>query len=202
QLVLPNPEYYLEVYLKEKSSPLRLEIGRDAYGDNQRYGYRPDTERVYLFPSAELDKLARNPSQMMERRLFTVNPPQMDRVEVLMAGTTQVMYRLTGRMGWNDAADAADNNTEMERFVIMLGRLSTEAYLPDEKVPPSGSPALRMEVRLFRGKESEPVEWLRLWGQLPGGARAVSSLSGLAVSLSDSVVNPLLQAQEALGKGR
>lgn len=159
-----------------------IKIGAQAAVGNARYFQVAGSSAVYLAAGLSLRELDRDLLALREKKLFSLNPEQVEKVEIRTERTNLEMDKTA--KGWyaKGTPDKPLSKSKVEALITELTWAKARTFLDGEKENPAwGLQASSVRIRLT-GNAGKIEETLALGAQAPGkGLYARSSRYGPAL---------------------
>jgi hypothetical protein len=159
----------------EDGSQKGLLWGVGVSGKNQTYARRKEGGPLMLVRDESLERLARQPQDLLDRRLFTLEAAAVERLRIQRPGQEMIFARQDGQWRRLQPPGDAGAGQAGERLVWDLLDLKWEKPLP------AGSPGLetpRMTLTLSQGGGQEASQVLELGPVDPQSGLLLARLAG------------------------
>lgn len=206
---IPGDNHSLEVGSPGRDTPLRMEVGRNSYGNSNRYVHSNRDGQVYLMADSEFRKLSQAQSILLDRELLRLKSKDITRIDIRVRSLQKSFWRM--EMGdWSDrpgtpepdqGGNPAHTVEPMAAFSTSVHRLRVLSYLgePEEALAELGNPLL--ELHLYASPDEANPAWLKLYQGKGVNAVGVSSHTRKAVSLKRKLVDSLISKARELVRG-
>jgi hypothetical protein len=201
----PGDNHNLKVGSAGQHPALRLDVGRNSYGNSNRYVHSNRDGHVYLMRNSEFRKLSQAQRSMLDRELLGLKPEDIARIDLRLRKLERSFWRME-KGAWSDRPDNQDGNPQptveaMAAFSTSVHRLRVLKYLgdPEEVLPELGNPML--ELRLYGSPDEADPAWLKLYQGKGVNAVGVSSFTRKAVSLNRKLVDSMIAQARKLVRG-
>ena len=189
----PSKERWVEITLGAGRPALRLELGRNLFGNSGTYVHTPHDGGVYLMPARRFRQFSRASTAWIDRRVLSLSPHAAARAEISFGGRSVTLWRLAGQGQWARSSDAAGGQKTAGEVMRRLGTLRVLDYPPAAPKGASAIEAPQLEIRFFGKGKDVPIETLSVFMGKGNAFQARSFHTRKKVNIRKQQVRLLMQ---------